>query len=252
MVTFTKGGMTDTDFVVRYRPVKNVEETTVPRRATFLLFEEFLPSREPKPYKGQQNARAYYWFSKTDRHVFCESRLEVRVLQGLDFDRDVAAVAAQPFELSYIADGKRRCHVPGFFERCVRGPDRDVDVKPARKVDELRSARSFRATGEVCAEAGWKYVVATEPDPVLHANVSWLAGYKKPPALLEEFVGPLLEAARGGVTVEDLLAAFELPALVRPALFHLSWTHRLSTDLSVVLSDISVVRPFEEVGAYGA
>lgn len=54
----------DTDFVVRYRPVKDMEETTVPRRPAFLLFEEFLSWREPKPYKGQQNARAYYWFSK--------------------------------------------------------------------------------------------------------------------------------------------------------------------------------------------
>ena len=52
--------MTDTSSFVRYRPVKDEEETTVPRRAMFLLFEEFLPWREPKPYKGQKNARAFY------------------------------------------------------------------------------------------------------------------------------------------------------------------------------------------------
>lgn len=243
--------MTDTHFVVRCRPAKGVEETTVPRRAAFLFFEEFLPWREPKPYKGQQNARAYYWFSKTDRHVFCESRREVRVLQGLDFDRDVAAVAAQPFELSYLADGKRRRHVPDFFVRCIRGTNRVVDVKPACKINEPRNAQAFRATKAACAEAGWKYVVATEPDPVFRANVSWLAGYKRPPALLDQFAGLLLEASRGGATVEDLLAAFELPTLVRPTLFHLLWTHKLSTDLSVVLSEASVVRPLAEVGAYG-
>ena len=133
------------------------------------------------------------------------------MLQGLDFDRDVAAVVSQPFELSYFADGKRRRHVPDFFVRCVRGPDRVVDVKPAHKVDEPHNARSFQAMGEACAEAGWEYVVATEPDPVFHANISWLAGYKGPPALLDEFVGTLLEVARGGITVEDLLAVFEIP-----------------------------------------
>ena len=164
--------MTDTSSFVRYRPVKDEEETTVPRRAMFLLFEEFLPWREPKTYKGQENARAFYSFSKTDKHVLCESRLEERVLHGLDFDRDVAAVVSQPFELSNFADGKRRRHVPDFFVRCVRGPDRVVDVKPAHKVDEAHNARSFQAMGETCAEAGWEYVVATEPDPVFHANIS--------------------------------------------------------------------------------
>lgn len=243
--------MTDTDFAIRYRPAKDAEETTAPRRAALLPFETFMPWREPKPYKGQRNARAYYWFSKTDRHVFCESRLEVRVLQGLDFDGDVAAVASQPFELSYLAGGKRRRHVPDFFVRCVRGPDRVVDVKPARRVDEPRNAQAFRATREACAEAGWRYVVATEPDPVFHANVSWLAGYKSPPALLDEFARPLLKVAYGGITVGNLVAVFDLPALVRPVLFHLLWTHKLSADLSVVLSDASVVRPFEEVGRYG-
>lgn len=174
------------------------------------------------------------------------------MLQGLDFDRDVAAVAAQPFELSFEADGKWRRHVPDFFVRCVRGPNRIVDVKPAHRVNDFRSTRSFRATKASCAEAGWEYVVATEPDPVFHANISWLAGFKRQPALFDEFAGPLLEMVQGGVTVEDLVASFEFSALVRPVVFYLLWTHEMSTDLSVVLSDASVVRPFEEVGAYGA
>lgn len=244
--------MTGTSFVIRYRPKDGIEETASPRQAALLPFETFLLWRQPRPYKGQQNARAYYWFSKGGGHVFCESRLEARVLQGLDFDRDVTSVAAQPFELSFDADGKRRRHVPDFFVRCLRGPDRIIDVKPVRRVDEPRNARSFRATRAMCAEVGWVYVVATEPDPVFHANVSWLAGYKRPPALFDEFAEPLLELARGGSTVEDLIDPFELPALVRPVLFHLLWRHKLSVDLSVLLSDASVVRPFDEVGAYGA
>lgn len=242
--------MTDTNFVIRYRPRDGIEETALLGQAALLPVENFLLWREPKPYKGQQNARAYHWFSKGGGHVFCESRLEARVLQGLDFDRDVVAVAAQPFELSFNSDNKRRRHVPDLFVSCVRGPNRVIDVKPARRVAEPRNARSFRATRAACAEVGWAYVVATEPDPVFDANVSWLAGFKKPPALFDEFAGLLLELAWGGSAIEDLMDPFELPALVKPVLFHLLWTHELSVDLSVLLSDASVVRPFNEVGAY--
>ena len=51
--------MTDTDFAIRYRPSKGADEKTVPRRAALLPFEEILPWRKPKPYRGQRNAHAY-------------------------------------------------------------------------------------------------------------------------------------------------------------------------------------------------
>ena len=243
--------MEDCVFEIRYRPKKGVEKVVSLREAIFLPFETFELWREPKPHKGQPNARAYSWFVKSGEHVYCESRLEACILQGLDFDQDVAAVAAQPFELSFQAEGKRRRHVPDFFVRCFQGADRVVDVKPAARADDPRNIRAFSATRVACDEAGWAYVVATEPDPVFHANVSWLAGFKKPPALFEEFAEPLLKLAGNGIMIEDLVMSFEFPALVRPVLYHLLWKHELSTDFSVVLSDASVVRPLEEVGMHG-
>ena len=75
------------------------------------------------------------------------------------------------------------------------------------------------------------------PDPVLTANVTWLARYRHPRCggppglarlLLEVFAGPVPLMA-GAAAAGD-------PIAVLPALFHLMWRHVLAADLAARLT----------------
>lgn len=233
---------------IRYRPDEGDMASVGLRGAVLLPFEDFLPYRRPKTFRGQSNVRGYYWFATTGILMLCESRLELRILQMLDFDPRVVAASAQPFELAYYSDGKTKRHVPDFFARLSSGAGMVFDVKPSRYAENPKVKRTFDATRAACEEVGWDYQVASEPDPVFISNVRWLAGFRKAPASLERFRESLLKAARDGVLVGDLLRGYDHEALVRPVLFHLLWTGALSADLSIVLSDGSVVRAVEKRG----
>ena len=80
-------------------------------------------------------------------HVIYESRLELARLLLADFDRDVAAIAAQPFLLQARVAGAARHHVPDFLlvhaDKSVRG----VNVKPAAKLAEPRTAEALAWPG---------------------------------------------------------------------------------------------------------
>jgi hypothetical protein len=75
------------------------------------------------------------------------------------------------------------------------------------------------------------------PDPVLTANVAWLARYRHP-----RCAGPsglaslLLEVFAGPVPLMAGAAAAGDPMAVLPALFHLMWRHVLAADLAVRLT----------------
>jgi hypothetical protein len=115
-----------------------------------------------------------------------------------------------------------------------------VDCRPI----ERRGARDlakFEATARVCARLGWEYRVVGGIEPVLAANVRWLAGYRHPrhrhrqvaQLLQEVFVTPtpLLAGAR---TVGD-------PIAVLPVLFHMLWRCELTTMLSMPLHQRTLV-----------
>ena len=80
-------------------------------------------------------------------HVIYESRLELARLLLADFDRDVTAIAAQPFLLQARVAGAARRHVPDFLlvhaDKSVRG----VNVKPAAKLAEPQIAEALAWPG---------------------------------------------------------------------------------------------------------
>jgi hypothetical protein len=161
----------------------------------------------------------------------------------LDFDPQVAAIAAQPFRLRWddTRRGRGRGHVPDFFARLTDGTGVVVDVRPASRVP-ASDAAIFAATGAACKQAGWRYRLVHEPDPVLAANVRWLAGYRR-----SRGVTATLAAAAPVVFAEPLplmQGAERLgdPLLTLPVVFHLLWRGQLSTNLSQVLCDSSPVR----------
>jgi len=56
-----------------------------------------VPWRKTRSARGQAHYPGYFWSATTGGHVIYESRLELARLLLADFDRDVTAIAAQPW-----------------------------------------------------------------------------------------------------------------------------------------------------------
>lgn len=203
-------------------------------------FERCSPVRPFPSYTGQRNFPGYYYAACTGCLVGFESWLERDEAMSMDFDSQVAAFAAQPFRLVWLAGSVRRSHVPDFFARRGDGTGVVVDCRPGNRI-KPRDREVFEATAELCEGVGWEFRLVTGHDEVWLANVRWLAGYRlgrfwREPAaslLLKVFAepGPLVDGAR---TVGD-------PIAVLPVLYHLLWMNFLRVDLATRLECSSVV-----------
>ena len=216
--------------------LRDIEEL----RASF-----FAPVREAPAYKGQRHLPGRYWFSTTEEHVIYESRMEMKSLLILDFQPNVLDVVAQPFAIIFppgVCGKKAKLHIPDYLVYCREGSNRLLDVKPLEYTVKSANRIVFDATRRACEEIGWDYEVLSEQDPVLLANVEWLAGFRRQPAL-HESIGPAamkavraLSELRFGELLRILDKQFH-KALVRPVVLHLMWRQELSADLSVPLSE---------------
>lgn len=241
---------------LRYKAVDESVRSRSLDTASRIKFEESLPFRKFPAHRKQKNMPGYYWCATTNRHIPYESLLEMNVLVMLDFDPKVSDVFAQPFELTFRdSDGsskKSLRHVPDFLVRKSSGRDRVIDVKPVRRADKPKTQKVFDLTRKACEEAGWGYEVMSEPDPAVFANVEWLSGFRRPPAILDKARNSMLEYASDplGTPFGELVGrlAADCPkgypeALYRPVVYHLLWERVLTADLSVPLSDTTTVRP---------
>lgn len=209
--------------------------------AAAVAFEDGLPVRRSSARKGQHHLCGRWWCGTTSTHVGFESWLERDHLMLLDFDPAVVAIAAQPFWLRWRdASGSTVRHAPDYFARRADGSAVVVDCRPVERRGEGDLAK-FEATAQVSALLGWDYRVVGGLEPVLAANVRWLAGYRHPrhhhrrvaQLLQEVFVTPTPVIA-GARAVGD-------PIAVLPVLFHLLWRHDLTAALSVPLHEQTLV-----------
>lgn len=209
--------------------------------AEAVAFEDGLPVRRFSARKGQRHLSGRWWCATTGGHVGFESWLERDHVMLLDFDPAMVGIAAQPFWLSWRdVSGSTVRHAPDYFARRADGSAMVVDCRPVERRGAGDLAK-FEATARVCARLGWEYRVVDGLEPVLAANVRWLAGYRHPrhhhrevaQLLQEVFVTPtaLMEGARA---VGD-------PIAVLPVLFHVLWRHKLMATLSVPLHEQTVV-----------
>jgi hypothetical protein len=156
--------------------------------------------------------------------------------------RGVVGISGQPFALSWTGDLRRERHIPDFFVRFADGAGMVVDCRPVSRADE----KFYRVAGiskAICDEAGWEYRLAGEPDPVLAANLAWLAGYRRPYVLNEGIATSLLNGVSDPVPLLSAAKAVGDPVAVLPALFHLLWTGRLGCDLNRPLADHTLIWP---------
>ncbi|MEY9489180.1 hypothetical protein RKD26_004974 [Streptomyces calvus] len=77
------------------------------------------------------------------------------------------------------------------------------------------------------------------------ANVRWLAGYRHPRHRVAAVVDRLLDVFAHETPLRVGVERVGDPIAVLPVLFHLLWSGRLVTDLSVVLGEYVLIRRAE-------
>lgn len=203
-------------------------------------FEAVTPVRTFPSFKRQRYFPGLWWSATTRRHVGYESWLERDHLMLLDYDPDVVGIASQPFWLFWQHEDKGRSHAPDYFARRADGTAVVVDCRPLTRI-KPRDAVAFEATRRACYEVGWDYRLVGTPDPVMAANVRWLAGYRHPRYARPEVTVALREVFAVPGTLMDGARQVGDPIAVLPMLFHLLWSQVLAVDLSRPLHDGSPV-----------
>jgi hypothetical protein len=211
--------------------------------AAEVAFEDARPVRSFASYRGQRHFPGWNWCASNGRHVAFESWLERDHAMLLDFDPDVAGLAAQPFALGWPDQmtGRRRSHVPDFFARTLSGDGVVVDCRPPERIDE-KTAIVFAVMAQACDVAGWAYRVVGPVEPVRAANLRWLAGYRHPRFAVSEALAAAVAAAF--VVPAPLFAQAATvgePLMVLPVVFQLLWRGGLGADLSLPLTDHTTV-----------
>ncbi len=205
-----------------------------------LRLEGAPPVRSFPSYKGQRHFPGRWWSATNNQHVGYESWLERDQLMLLDFDPEVAGIASQPFWLFWDEVGKSRSHAPDYFARLCDGGAVVVDCRPAER-RKPRDLVVFEATRNACGMVGWEYRLLGAPDPIVTANVRWLAAYRHPRHLLPGIAAALRKTFSRPL---ELMAGAEAtgdPIAVLPVLFHLLWRRELMVDLSVPLHQAAMV-----------
>jgi hypothetical protein len=177
----------------------------------------------------------------TGSHVGYESWLERDHVMLLDFDPEITAIAAQPFWLRWRSDvGRSRRHAPDLFARMADGSGVVIDVRPDDRIEQ-KDAEAFDDTRNACELAGWGFRRVGVPDPVLVANVVWLARYRHSRCGSPDLARLLLKAfAEPAPLMAGAVGAGD-PMAVLPALFHLMWQYALVADLATRLAAETLV-----------
>ena len=177
-------------------------------------------------------------------HVIYESRLELARLLLADYDRDVVAIAAQPFLIRAQVNGKVRRHVPDFLLLRADATVQVVNVKPASRLADPKVAEALAWPGELFAQRGWEHEIWSGDSPLYLRNLRYLAGYRRPGMVPEPLLGEVLAAVQPGDTIGGVagrMPASAAPGGIRAAVLRLLWQQQLVTDLHRVLDAGSVL-----------
>lgn len=214
-------------------------------------FEDHRPVRRFPVYPGKRAHEGNYWFTRSQRHVRCESRFEFIALMLLDFCGQVVAVASNPFWILWPKGARPQRHAPDFFARLRDGTALVVDVHPQALIDAEVAVRHER-TQQVCAQLGWGYGVFAAIDPVVERNILVLNGFGHPrfapPAALRTFLLSATDPqpARPPVLLDCLVddccrGTDHCRSVVLSGLYHLMWQQELHLDLARPLGSDSEV-----------
>lgn len=227
-----------------YRPEVGEERSGPAQRVDPSALYASRPWRTFRWYFGQRNYSGTYWAATQRDHVIYESRLELATLILGDFDRAVRGIAAQPFQLSAVVEGKTRRHVLDYIFDTDDGPA-VIDVVRGDRLThpKIQFLRSW--TRQVVESLDWSYKVVSEPATIRLANVRFLAGYRREWLINQSILGELRSRSADLVGVPIGLAERSisngLHPLVRSALMHMVWAQELTADLDRPLSTTTVL-----------
>lgn len=229
-------------FEVSYVAGDGAERHLALAQAQDVPFELGLPVRRFPARRGQRHLSGLWWSATTRGHIGFESWLERDHLLALDFDPVVTGIVSQPFWLHWADEaGSLVSHAPDYFARRADGSAVVLDCRPAER-RKPRDMEKFEATARACALAGWEYRLAGAADPVVTANLRWLAGYRHPRYRAEPAAGLLRQVFSAGAPLMAGAGAAGDPIATLPVLFHLLWTGELAADLPVPLGEHTLVR----------
>ncbi|SDG25942.1 TnsA endonuclease C terminal [Limimonas halophila] len=192
------------------------------------------------------------------RAVPFESSLERDLLVLLDFDEDVASVAAQPYTLSFAGPGgERRRYTPDFRVRRHSGPPTVYEVKYRQELRERWPDLKprFRAAARDARQRGLRFEVVTEVEirgPRLE-NARFLRPYldRRPDAGTES---RLLDAmtqlgtAKPGDILNTAFPEHASRSMALPSLWRLVALGRIAADLDAPLTMATPLRAVGEDG----
>jgi hypothetical protein len=197
------------------------------------------PIRTPHRYPRQKNIQGLYYFSSTGHHVWHESQLESMVMRWLDMRSDVVAISAQPMLIRF-ADGT--AHTPDLLTMHADHRQVVYDVKPRKFAPKFE--QQFAKTRAFCDHVGFGYEVHHELPRQVEVNLSWLSGFKHPgyhPG--QEAAQRLHDALDAPLRLRAAATALGQSSRAhgRSALFHLVWTGAVTFDLTLAISDRTLI-----------
>ncbi|RCS81901.1 TnsA-like heteromeric transposase endonuclease subunit [Brachybacterium alimentarium] len=190
-----------------------------------------MPVRVPPTFAGQRNYPGLFWSVRSQRHLVYESLLELSHLWLLDFASTTAAISTQPFQLKVVDSS----HVPDLLVLDTTGGVEVLDVKPAAFRFHPRFRSQVEISERLCTMAGWRYRVATEPDPVLVRNVQFLAVGRRPIAEAIGIDDDDVVAVAAGYSLGHVLERLReevVPEGAFALVAALMWRGRLTADLT--------------------
>lgn len=229
-------GATKFTILFRHRDEAQLYRGTLPEFRGMVI-SDLAPARDIPNYHGQGHRVGFYASTKARGHLPFESGLERLRLQFLDFDRSVTTFLTQPFTLEWEQEGRTYHYTPDVMVIRSTGKRVVEDVKPARFHDSPKNRRAFGAAREALTSIGVGFELWTPPEPTIVRNVQYLAGYRRTPARLREFLRPILAALREGpMTLSALADGTGSTPFTLPVIYYLIWNHRIGLDLTCPLS----------------
>lgn len=218
--------------------------TTVPLEAVGVEhLVGLLPIRSLTWYSGQRSFPGWYWSTTMRAHVQYDSRFELARLLMADFDPSVEEIVAQPFQLVERQHSVvLRRQIPDFLLVHADRTATVVNVKTPEALADERVRSTFDWVTAALATRGWRHEVWSGVDPVVLANVRFLAGFRRPHYRHDLLAAVARESPGHPVAdVAGVLGEGCDPRGILPAVFHLLWRHVVYAALDEPLSAATVL-----------
>lgn len=103
-----------------------------------------------------------YTSSKMKMDFKYRSGYEETVYECLDSWHEILAFEPEPFEVSYIFEGKAHKYIPDIIVTFIDGHKEVWEIKPVSQTDLPKNKAKWDYARDFCKARGWKFEVVTE------------------------------------------------------------------------------------------